>query len=90
MLSGGWLESLEVAGENALARYDREAYNQILLNARPNGVNKYGPPTLKMYGVTYLRLSDKLMQQTNFNIFKAFVRKMHANLVSNITAFNGR
>ncbi|RZB83634.1 Beta-amylase [Glycine soja] len=80
VLSGGWLESLEVAGENALARYDREAYNQILLNARPNGVNKYGPPTLKMYGVTYLRLSDKLMQQTNFNIFKAFVRKMHANL----------
>ncbi|KAH1222486.1 Beta-amylase [Glycine soja] len=80
VLSCGWMENLEVAGENALARYDREAYNQILLNARPNGVNQFGPPTLKMYGVTYLRLSDKLMQQTNFNIFKAFVRKMHANL----------
>ncbi|RDX77647.1 Beta-amylase, partial [Mucuna pruriens] len=80
VLSGGWMENLEVAGENALARYDCEAYNQILLNARPNGINRYGPPTLKMYGVTYLRLSDVLMQETNFDTFKAFVRKMHANL----------
>ncbi|TKY48774.1 Beta-amylase protein [Spatholobus suberectus] len=80
VLSGGWMENLDVAGENALARYDREAYNQMLLNARPNGVNRWSPPTLKMYGVTYLRLSDELLQQTNFDIFKAFVRKMHANL----------
>ncbi|CAJ1956384.1 unnamed protein product [Sphenostylis stenocarpa] len=80
VLSGGWMENLEVAGENALARYDRGAYNQILLNARPAGINKFGPPRLKMYGVTYLRLSEELMQQTNFDIFKAFVRKMHVNL----------
>ncbi|XP_020207464.1 beta-amylase isoform X1 [Cajanus cajan] len=80
VLSGGWMENLEVAGENALSRYDHEAYDQILLNARPNGVNKWGAPTLKMYGVTYLRLSEKLLQQTNFDIFKAFVRKMHADL----------
>ncbi|KAL2331802.1 hypothetical protein Fmac_019383 [Flemingia macrophylla] len=80
VLSGGWMENLQVAGENALSRYDREAYNQILLNARPNGINKWGPPRLKMYGVTYLRLSDTLLQQTNFDIFKAFLRKMHANL----------
>lgn len=85
VLSGGWKENIKVAGENALARYDREAYNQIILNARPNGINKRGPPTLKMYGVTYLRLSDELLQQTNFNLFKVFVRKMHANLVSNVT-----
>ncbi|XP_015936073.1 beta-amylase-like [Arachis duranensis] len=78
VLSGGWMEKLEVAGENALARYDRAAYNQILLNARPNGVNKKGPPKLRMYGVTYLRLSDELMEKTNFDIFKTFVRKMHA------------
>jgi len=82
------MENLEVAGENALARYDREAYDQILLNARPNGISKFGCPRLKMYGVTYLRLSEELMKQKNFEIFKSFVRKMHADLVSSITAFN--
>ncbi|KOM43972.1 hypothetical protein LR48_Vigan05g157700 [Vigna angularis] len=80
VLSGGWAEKIEVAGENALARYDREAYEQILSNTRPNGIVKFGHPARKMYGVTYLRLSDKLMKQRNFDIFKAFVKKMHANL----------
>ncbi|KAK7335554.1 hypothetical protein VNO80_27460 [Phaseolus coccineus] len=80
VLSCGWTENLKVAGENALARYDREAYDQILRNARPNGISKLGRPSLKMYGVTYLRLSDDLMKQENFEIFTAFVRKMHANL----------
>ncbi|KAK2370281.1 beta-amylase 3, chloroplastic [Trifolium repens] len=79
VLSGGWRENLEVAGENALPRYDSEGYNQILLNARPNGVNKKGPPKLRMYGVTYLRLTEKLFQKQNFDIFKIFVKKMHAN-----------
>lgn len=49
-LSGGWRENIEVAGENALLRYDSYAYDQILLNARPNRVNKEGPPKLRMYG----------------------------------------
>ncbi|KAL9322547.1 hypothetical protein ACSQ67_010600 [Phaseolus vulgaris] len=80
VLSCGWKENLKVAGENALARYDREAYDQILQNARPNGISKLGRPRLKMYGVTYLRLSDDLMKQKNFEIFTAFVRKMHVNL----------
>ncbi|XP_031389925.1 beta-amylase isoform X2 [Punica granatum] len=79
VLSGGWRENIEVAGENALPRYDRTAYNQILLNARPNGVNKNGQPKLKMYGATYLRLSDDLMDTENFRIFKTFVKKMHAD-----------
>ncbi|MQL41455.1 glycosyl hydrolase family protein, partial [Escherichia coli] len=79
VLSGAWRENIEVAGENALSRYDATAYNQILLNARPNGVNRNGPPKLRMYGVTYLRLSDELLQQSNFDIFKKFVRKMHAD-----------
>lgn len=79
VLSGGWRENIEVAGENALARYDRSGYNQILLNARPNGVNKDGPPKLKMSGVTYLRLSDDLLEAKNFSIFKTFVKKMHAD-----------
>ncbi|XP_068335430.1 beta-amylase-like isoform X2 [Pyrus communis] len=79
VLSGGWRENIEVAGENALSRYDSVAYDQILLNARPNGINKDGQPKLRMYGVTYLRLSDELLQKTNLDIFKIFVKKMHAD-----------
>ncbi|EEF46659.1 Beta-amylase, putative [Ricinus communis] len=79
VLSGAWRENIEVAGENALARYDATAYNQILLNVRPNGVNKNGPPEHMMYGMTYLRLSADLLEETNFNLFKTFVKKMHAD-----------
>lgn len=82
VLSGGWREEVEVAGENALSRYDRAAYNQILLSARPNGVNRDGPPKLRMYGVTYLRLSDDLLDWNKFRIFKTFVKKMHADQVT--------
>lgn len=81
VLSGGWIEGLEVAGENALSRYDATAYNQMILNARPNGVNRKGPPKLRLYGVTYLRLSDELLKTLNFYKFKIFVRKMHADQV---------
>lgn len=79
VLSGGWRENIEVAGENALPRYDHTAYNQILLNARPNGVNRDGNPNLRMYAVTYLRLSDDLLDWKNLKIFKTFVKKMHAD-----------
>ncbi|KDP25878.1 hypothetical protein JCGZ_22908 [Jatropha curcas] len=79
VLSGGWRENIEVAGENALSRYDATAYNQMLLNVRPHGVNKNGLPKLRMYGLTYLRLSDDLLQENNFKIFKTFVKKMHAD-----------
>ncbi|KAF6172798.1 hypothetical protein GIB67_034650, partial [Kingdonia uniflora] len=37
VLSAGWREDIEVSDENALPRYDRTAYNQILKNASPNG-----------------------------------------------------
>lgn len=79
VLSGGWRENIEVAGENALPRYDVEAYDQILLNARPNGVNREGLPKLRMYGMTYLRLSDELLNTNNFSIFTTFVKRMHAD-----------
>lgn len=79
VLSGGWRENIDVAGENALSRYDRAGYNQILLNVRPNGVNKKGPPKLRIAGVTYLRLSDELLEPKNFRIFKQFVKKIHAD-----------
>ncbi|CAI0550482.1 unnamed protein product [Linum tenue] len=81
VLSDGWKEGIEVAGENALARYDANGYNQILLNARPNGVRpaKEGEKKLRMYGVTILRLTDDLMISNNFDVFKKFVRKIHAD-----------
>lgn len=79
VLSGGWTENIEVAGENALPRYDRTAYNQILLNCRPNGVSKDVPPKLKLTALTYLRLSDELLQRKNFKLFKTFVKKLHAD-----------
>ncbi|XP_021724362.1 beta-amylase-like isoform X1 [Chenopodium quinoa] len=79
VLSASWRESIEVAGENALPRYDPNAYDQMLLNARPNGVNRDGPPKLKMYGLTYLRLCNQLLDGGNFGTFKTFVRKMHAD-----------
>lgn len=84
VLSDGWTEKIEVAGENALSRYDSTAYNQILLNVRPNGVNRNGPPILKMAGLTYLRLSDDLLEEDNFKIFKIFVKKLHADQVRNL------
>ncbi|KAF6169302.1 hypothetical protein GIB67_013732 [Kingdonia uniflora] len=79
VLSAGWREDIEVAGENALPRYDRNDYNQILKNARPNGVNRDDPPKLRMAALTYLRLSSNLLESKNFRIFKTFVRKMHVD-----------
>ncbi|KAF6160203.1 hypothetical protein GIB67_016639 [Kingdonia uniflora] len=79
VLSAGWREDIEVVGENALPRYDRTAYNQILKNARPNGVNRDEPPKLRMVVLTYLRLSNNLLESKNFRIFKTFVRKMHVD-----------
>lgn len=77
VLSCGWREGIEVAGENALPRFDRDGYNQIILNARPNGINRDGKP--RMFGFTYLRLSDRLLSEPNFTTFKTFVKRMHAN-----------
>ncbi|TKW35150.1 hypothetical protein SEVIR_2G353000v4 [Setaria viridis] len=84
-LSAGWREGIEVACENALTRYDRSGYNQMLRNARPNGVRRPGagagePPTRRVAAVTYLRLSDELLAGNNFRVFRTFVRKMHADL----------
>ncbi|WOH05709.1 hypothetical protein DCAR_0625129 [Daucus carota subsp. sativus] len=84
VLSGGWTENIEVAGENALPRYDRSAYNQILLNCRPNGVSRDFPPKLRLTALTYLRLSDQLLQRKNFKLFKTFVKKLHADQVFNL------
>ncbi|KAK1281065.1 Beta-amylase [Acorus gramineus] len=79
VFSGGWREEIEVGCENALSRYDATAYNQILLNSRPNGVNKKGPPKFKVTSMTYLRMGDGLFEAKNFKLFSSFVRKMHAD-----------
>uniref|UniRef100_A0A453BCR7 Beta-amylase n=1 Tax=Aegilops tauschii subsp. strangulata TaxID=200361 RepID=A0A453BCR7_AEGTS len=80
VLSAGWREGLHVACENALGRYDATAYNTILRNARPKGINKNGPPEHKLFGFTYLRLSNELLEGQNYATFQTFVEKMHANL----------
>ncbi|KAF6168174.1 hypothetical protein GIB67_011559, partial [Kingdonia uniflora] len=82
VLSAGWREDIEVAGENALPRYDRTAYNQILKNASPNGVNR--DDQLRMAALTYLGLSSNLLESKNFRIFKTFVRKMHVDQVARL------
>ncbi|XP_065026131.1 beta-amylase-like isoform X1 [Musa acuminata AAA Group] len=79
VFSAAWREGIEVACENALSRYDRRGYNQILKNARPNGVSRNGRPKLRVLAMTYLRLSDELLKRINFNVFRLFVRKMHAD-----------
>ncbi|KAF6174018.1 hypothetical protein GIB67_039969 [Kingdonia uniflora] len=81
VLSAGWREDIEVAGVNALPRYGRTTYNQILKNAGPNGVNRDDPPKLRIAALTYLRLSSNLLESKNFIIFKTFVKKMHVDQV---------
>eukprot|EP01018_Ginkgo_biloba_P011249 Gb_32660 [translate_table: standard] len=80
VLNAGWKEGIEVACENALPRYDREAYDQIIRNARPNGINRTGLPQKRISSFTYLRLSEELMQENCWKEFYKFVRKMHAGL----------
>ncbi|KAK7261050.1 hypothetical protein RIF29_27353 [Crotalaria pallida] len=75
VLTTAWREKIEVAGENALPVFGPNAYSRMIRNARPKVITKR-----RMYGVTYLRLCDKLLQKENFDIFKTFVRKMHADM----------
>ncbi|VAH29300.1 unnamed protein product [Triticum turgidum subsp. durum] len=86
VLSAGWREGTEVACENALPRYDRRAYNQMLKNARPNGVDLGGVPARRLAAVTYLRLTDQLLAGNKYRAFKTFVRKMHADQASPVLA----
>ncbi|KAL4201510.1 hypothetical protein AMTRI_Chr02g216480 [Amborella trichopoda] len=79
VLSAAWREGVEVSCENALSRYYRTGYNQIIHNARANGITT-PPSKLRISAMTYLRLSDELLKAENFKLFKAFVKKMHAGL----------
>lgn len=80
VLSAGWREGIEVACENALPRHDRRAYNQMLKNARPSGiVLGEVPAARRVAAVTYLRLTDELLNGNKYRAFKTFVKKMHAD-----------
>jgi len=58
-------KAIPYAGENALPRYDRSAYDQIVSN-------KWA-----MSAFTYLRLNPTLLDGQNFNEFTRFVNNMH-------------
>jgi len=55
-----------IACENALPRYDKEAFQRIQQVAAANGVDYF----------TYLRLDGVLMTEPNFENFKTFVSNM--------------
>jgi len=66
-----------LAGENALPRFDQDAYNQIMRNANlrlpEDGRNTTVEP---MCAFTYLRMSQHLFQPENWRLFVSFVRKL--------------
>lgn len=81
VLSKAWKEGIEVIGANTSEIKNEEGYNQVLLNARPNGSNPKGKPKLKVHSFMYLRLSETIFSR-NYDMFKKFVRNMHADQVS--------
>eukprot|EP00271_Cylindrocystis_brebissonii_P003915 TRINITY_DN1517_c0_g1_i2.p1 TRINITY_DN1517_c0_g1~~TRINITY_DN1517_c0_g1_i2.p1 ORF type:complete len:374 (-),score=62.95 TRINITY_DN1517_c0_g1_i2:1694-2815(-) len=80
VLNAGWQEGLEVACENALPRYDWAAFDQVVANARPDGINLQGPPKRRISVFTFLRLGPDLLQERNWSEFVHFVRAMHAGM----------
>jgi beta-amylase len=73
-----------VMGENALCRFDRDAYDRVVANclgdARPDpGSGKLVTPaggTPAMASFTFLRLTPALFDEHNFPSFVAFVRRL--------------
>jgi len=58
---------LHFAGENALQRYDQDAYDQMLVYKE------------NLLGLTYLRMTEELMKKDNLQRFRCFVFAMHGN-----------
>ena len=77
--------NVRVAGENALCRFDRSAYERIINNARGEGDDvelwKTGEKLPPMACFTFLRMSRELFELYNFNSFKEFVKRMKAATV---------
>ncbi|XP_073000629.1 beta-amylase 3, chloroplastic [Typha latifolia] len=59
----------ELAGENALERYDEFAYSQVLSTSR-------GDSCIGLSAFTYLRMNKKLFEGENWRHFVAFVKHM--------------
>lgn len=75
--------NVPVIGENALCRFDGEAYNRIISNSVGDGywdaqnrfvVKEGGMPPLA--GFTFLRMSPALFDEHNFPSFVNFVRRI--------------
>ena len=75
--------NVRVAGENALCRFDRSAYERIIYNARGEGDDvelwKTGEKLPPMECFTFLRMSRELFELYNFNSFKEFVKRIKEN-----------
>lgn len=72
VLNAAWDAGISVASENALGCFDREGYNKILENAKPQG----DPDGRHLAAFTYLSLNDDLMQEHNLE-FSRFVKRLH-------------
>lgn len=60
---------VELAGENALERYDERAYSQVVATSRSDD-------TIGLSAFTYLRMNKRLFEGENWRQFVAFVKSM--------------
>ncbi|KAK8944731.1 hypothetical protein KSP39_PZI008575 [Platanthera zijinensis] len=60
---------IEIAGENALERYDEAAFSQVLGTSRED-------EEIGLSAFTYLRMNKKLFEEENWRHFVAFVKGM--------------
>ena len=71
---------VKVAGENALCRFDQDAYDKIITNCRGEGDDadlwRAGALLPPMASFTFLRLSKELFEDDNFRSFVRFVARM--------------
>ena len=71
---------VKVAGENALCRFDQDAYDKIITNCRGEGDDaelwSAGALLPPMASFTFLRLSKELFEDDNFSSFVRFVARM--------------
>lgn len=71
---------VKVAGENALCRFDQDAYDKIITNCRGEGTEQElwesGALLPPMASFTFLRLTKELFEDDNFNSFVHFVGRM--------------
>jgi hypothetical protein len=83
VLNVAWDAGIQVASENALPCYDRDGFNKILENAKPQN----DPDGQHLFGFTYLRLS-KVLLRSNFFEFERFVKRMHGKIYIAFPSFD--